>query len=197
MVAGMGLAYGLSKLPWFQERPLGCILLGSATTLVGLISAKCMSPIEASYEKDGKLVRNTKNKPLRLALYTLGSLGLGITVVPLVHELNLASPEVIPSAMAVTGALMGGASLVAYSLPKHKMFAYRHTLQSALLGLLGLELAGIIVGLIWGNTSFVRALNTTDNFLGIAVFIGYMMYDTHAAIQNYEQGYADHLGMSI
>lgn len=84
--------------------------------------------------------------------------------------------------MAITGALMGGASLVAYSLPKNKMFSYRHVLQSSLLGLVGLELGAMVISLIWGNNSVVRALNTADNFLGILVFIGYMMFDTHVAI---------------
>lgn len=85
MVAGLGLAYGLSKVEWFQERPLGCILVGGVATLVGLVGAKIMSPIEASYVKDGKLVRNTRNKASRLALYVVGSLGLGLTVVPLIR----------------------------------------------------------------------------------------------------------------
>jgi len=156
--------------------------VGSVATLTGLIGAKIISPVEANYQKEGKLVKNTRNRPLRLALYALGSLGLGLIVVPLVREVNLISSDIIPSAIAVTGALMGSASLVAYSLPKHQVFAYKHTLQSALLGLLGLELAGLVVGLIWGNTSLVRALNTADNWIGIVVYVCYMMLDTHRAI---------------
>ena len=48
-----------------------------------------------------------------------------------------------------------------------------------------------------GDNSFLRVLNTIDNFVGIGVFTLYMMFDTHTAIQNYEQGNADHLGMSV
>lgn len=84
LVTGLGVAYGLSKVEWFQERPLACILVGGLSTLVGFVGAKLISPIDASYEKDGKLVRNTRNKPSRLALYLLGSLGMGLTVVPLI-----------------------------------------------------------------------------------------------------------------
>jgi FtsH-binding integral membrane protein len=161
MVAGLGLAYGLSKVEWFQERPMTCVIVGGLSTIVGFVGAKFIAPIDASYEKDGKLVRNTRNKPSRLALYLLGSLGLGLTVTPLVLEANLRSPDIIPSALAITGSLLGGASLVAYSLPKRKLFSYRHVLQSALLGLLGLEVIGFFASLIWGNNYFIRALNTT------------------------------------
>jgi FtsH-binding integral membrane protein len=42
-----------------------------------------------------------------------------------------------------------------------------------------------------------RALTKIDNFAGIAIFTLYMMMDTHLAIKNYEDGYADHLGVSI
>jgi FtsH-binding integral membrane protein len=93
------------------------------------------------------LVRNTKNKPARIILYTLGTLGLGMSISPLFNEIN---PELIASALAITGGLFGGASLVAYSLPKNKLFSYRHTLQGALLGLCGMQLVSLFIYLVWG-----------------------------------------------
>ena len=40
-------------------------------------------------------------------------------------------------------------------------------------------------------------LNSIECVLGICTFAGKNIYDTHLAIQEYESGNADHLGMSV
>lgn len=191
---GIGAAYGLSKVEALQDRPGVCVIGGLVATFVGYIGASWMSPIDHSYEKDGELVRNTKNKPLRVILYGLGTIGMGMSLAPLLREIN---PDIVVSALAITGGLFGGASLVAYSLPKNKLFSYYQTLQGCLLGLVLIGFIGGGIRLFMGENPVTNALIKLDNIAGIAIFTLYMMMDTHLAIKNYEDGYADHLGVSI
>lgn len=93
--------------------------------------------------------------------------------------------------------IFGGASLMAYTMPKDKMLGYGRIFMGSLLGLIGMQLVGLGSAYFMGPNALSTLLFQLDNYVGIALFAGLIGYDTHVAIKQYEQGLADHLGMSV
>lgn len=177
--------------------PVVCTIGGIVSMLVGLLGAGKMAPIPANETYNGIPILKTANSPARLALYGLGLAGLGLSAAPLFSYAYFTSPHILPSAIGISAAIFGGASLVAYSMPKDKMLSTGRILGGSLLGLIGLQLVGLVSYLITGPNALTSLLFRADNYLGILLFSAFVAYDTHVAIKSYEMGYADHLGMSI
>lgn len=93
--------------------------------------------------------------------------------------------------------IFGGASAVAYALPKDKMLGYGKIFGGSLLGLIAMNLIGLGSAYFMGPNAFSSLLFTIDNYAGILLFSGLIAYDTHVAIKQYEMGNADHLGVSV
>jgi FtsH-binding integral membrane protein len=125
----------------------------------------------------------------------MGVAGLGLGAAPLFAM--VAGTSIIPTALGLTTAIFGGASLVAYTMPKDKMLGFGRVLAGSLLGLIGLQLVGILSSVFMGPTALSMLLFSAQNYLGIGLFSIMIAYDTHMAIKMYEMGEADHLGMSI
>lgn len=170
---------------------------GFAMTLAGLIGTQMTSPTHTTEIVNGAQVYRTVNSPFRLGLYGLGMAGLGMGAAPLLAYTAMLSPTLIPSCMAITAAIFGGASYVAYSTPAEKMAKIGPILGGSLLGLIGLQLVGLLGYLFVGPNMLSTLLFRADNYLGILLFSGFIAYDTHVAVQNYQAGNADHLGMSV
>lgn len=139
----------------------------------------------------------TINPPMRIALYSLGVLGLGLSSAPIFGMAAMTSPSILPTALGLTTAIFGGASLMAYSMPSSKMLGMSRVLMGSLFGLLGLQIVGLLTAYISGPTPFSMLLFDANNYLGVALFSVLIAYDTHVAMKMYEMRQADHLGMSI
>ena len=48
-----------------------------------------------------------------------------------------------------------------------------------------------------GPNMFSSIVYRADTFLGVGLFTAFVAYDTHMAIKSYEEGYADHLLVSV
>jgi FtsH-binding integral membrane protein len=68
--------------------------------------------------------------------------------------------------------------------------------MGALTALIGLQLIGMLSAFM-GNPAFAASLFRADLFLGIGLFSAMTAYDTHQAIQMYEEANADHLQCSL
>ncbi len=130
-------------------------------------------------------------------MYGLGTIGLGLSAAPLFAYAAMISPSILPSAIGLTTAIFGGASLVAYSMPKDKMLGYGGALFGSLLGLIGLQVIGLLTGVFIGPNALTSMLFTAQNYIGIGLFTAFIAYDTHVAIKMYELKQADHIGMSV
>lgn len=111
--------------------------------------------------------------------------------------INEISAIILPLSMGITVAMFGGASLIGLMMPKGAMLGYGNVLLGGMVGLIALNLGGIILGKYTGYTVFAETLMTMESYVGIGLFNLMLMYDTHLAIARYEKGDADHLGMSI
>ena len=196
-MGALGTAWMASKTALLYTNPGVFAIGGIVMTLAGLIGAQYVQPTQSTEIVNGNQIYKTTNSPFRLALYGIGMAGLGLSGAPLITYASMLNPSIVPTCMAITAAIFGGASLVAYNTPSEKMAKIGPILGGSILGLLGLQLDGLLSHLIVGPNLLSTLLFRADNYLGILLFSGFIAYDTHVAVQNYEAGNADHLAMSI
>lgn len=196
-MGALGSAWVSVGLPALYASPMLFSLGGFVLTLAGLIGCQYIQPTYITEYVNGHLIYKTANSPARIALYSLGLAGLGMTAAPALAMAAAVSPSTIPMAMAMTAAIFGGASLAAYNIPSTKMASIGRILFGSLLGLIGLQIIGLVAHLISGPNMLTSLLFRADNYLGILLFSGFVAYDTHVAMNSYEAGAADHLGMSV
>jgi hypothetical protein len=47
-----------------------------------------------------------------------------------------------------------------------------------------------------GPNLYTHICHRADTFVGLGIFTAFVAYDTHVALKSYEDGNADHLGVS-
>jgi FtsH-binding integral membrane protein len=134
---------------------------------------------------NGIEIFKTTNSPLRIGLYGMGVAGLGLGAAPMFMMANAISPTILPTALGITTAIFGGASLVAYAMPKDRMLGFGGVLTGSLLGLIGLQLVGLLAAAFTGPNALSTLLFSANNYLGIGLFSALIAYDTHVAIKMY------------
>jgi FtsH-binding integral membrane protein len=127
----------------------------------------------------------------------MGVAGLGLGAAPLFMLAQAVSPSILPTAFGITTAIFGGASMFAYAMPKDKMLGFGGVLMGSLLGLVGLQLVGLLSAVFMGPNALSTLLFSANNYIGIGLFSALIAYDTHVAIKMYEMREADHLGMAV
>jgi FtsH-binding integral membrane protein len=200
---GISILGALGSSFMFMSMPLVIANFGTSAivslvmTLGGFIGASYMKPTNVVENVNGVEIFKTVNSPLRIGLYSMGVLGLGLGASPLFMVAQAMSPTIMPTALGITTAIFGGASLAAYSMPKDKMLGFGRVLSGSLLGLIGLQLVGLLTTMAIGPNALSSFLFTADSYIGIGLFSALIAYDTHVAIKMYEMREADHLGMAV
>jgi FtsH-binding integral membrane protein len=106
------------------------------------------------------------------------------------------SPSILPTALGLTIAIFGGASLAAYHMPKDSMLSYGRVLGGSLLGLIGLQVVGLGAMFFMGPNPMSMLLLNSSSYIAVGLFTAFIAYDTHVAIKMYESGIPDHLGVA-
>jgi|JI6StandDraft_1071083.scaffolds.fasta_scaffold148666_1 FtsH-binding integral membrane protein len=175
---------------------------GMIASLVGLIGSSVMKPeyvciTEQINNKEKIETIVSRSSPLRIGLYAMGVMGLGLGAAPLLAFASAINPSIIPTCLGLTAAIFGGASLMAYRMPKDSMLGYGRALTGSLLGLIGLQLVGMGSAFIMGPNPFSMMLLNSSSYLAVGLFSVFVAYDTHFAIKMYEMKQPDQLGMSV
>ena len=175
------------------------MLVAGLTMMFSFMGAQFIQPKQVTENVPGVTtpINKTENPISRILLYSLGVLSLGISASPIFSLMPEIDPSIIPSSIGITMGIFGGASLMAYNMPKDKMLGYGRIYMGSLLGLIGMQLIGLGSAIFLGPNPLSTLLFQIDNYVGIVLFAGLIGYDTHLAIKQYETGNADHLGMSI
>jgi hypothetical protein len=100
--------------------------------------------------RKGEQILRTKNSIARLSVYGVGCILLGLSASPLFYSLNSISANILPSTMAITTAIFGGASLMGFVLPRGFMLGYGSVLSGGLAGLLCLNFSGVLAAKFLG-----------------------------------------------
>lgn len=108
---------------------------------------------------------------------------MGASASPFFLQMYALNPSIIPTALGITLGIFGGASAMAYTMPKDKMLGYGRVMVGSLVGLIAMQLVGIGSAYFMGPNALSSLLFTLDNYLGILLFTGFIAYDTHVAIK--------------
>lgn len=202
ILGALSTSYAILSLPISAVAMSQIAFGGMAATLVGLIGAQMMKPeylvlTEALNNKEKTETIVARSSFMRKVLYGTGIMGLGMTAAPLLQFVSMVNPSIIPTALGLTGAIFGGASLMAYNMPKDKMLSYGPALFGSLLGLIGLQLAGLGAAFFMGPNPFSVMAFKSSSYIAVGLFSVFVAYDTHMAIKMYEMNQPDHLGMAV
>lgn len=197
----LGTSYTIMSVPALSMMMTPLAIGGIVASLVGILSTSYMKP---TYVKEWEKIGPTEkieyirsvDSPLRKALFGLGVMGLGMSSTPLLALATAMSPTIVPTCLGLTGAIFGGASLVAYNMKKDSMLRYSGVLMGSLVGLIGLQLVGLASALVVGPNPFSLLLFNASNYIGIGLFSVFIAYDTHVSIKMYENGEPDQIGMA-
>jgi FtsH-binding integral membrane protein len=134
---------------------------------------------------------------MRQILFGTGIFSLGLSITPLIGMISAMNPAIVPTALGLTLAIFGGASLVAYNMPKGAMLSYGKILGGSLFGLIGLQLVGLGSLFFTGPNPFAYMLLNASTYVSAGLFTIFVAYDTHLAVRMYEQNMPDSLGLAV
>ena len=104
--------------------PMGTAIIGAIATIGSFWAVQSMKPNNIVERINGIPVYRTENSIARLLTYSLGVLSLGLSASPMFLYTQMLNPSIIPSAIGITCGIFGGASAMAYMMPKDKMLGY-------------------------------------------------------------------------
>jgi len=159
-----------------------CMFGGIIATIGGFFGTFKTQPEYISYQEKGENVIKAVNSPLRLGLFGLGISGLGLSASPFFMYLAASNPTILPAAIGISSAIFGSASVYALMQPKGSLLSWGSSLRGALFGIIGLQLAGMLTGMVMGPNLFTHICHRADTFIGLGVFSALVAYDTHVAI---------------
>ena len=133
---------------------------------------------------------------MRQLLFGTGILGLGLSITPMIGMINVMDPTILPTALGITLAIFGGASLVAFNMRKGSLLSYGKVLGGSLFGLICLQLVGIGSLFFTGPNPFAYMLLNASTYISAGLFTAFVAYDTHLAVKMYEQNMPDSLGLA-
>ena len=199
ILGALGTSYAVLSLPLTATAMSQIAMGGMVATLVGLIGSSFMKPEYLVMKEplgQGEQTETivARNSVLRNALYGVGVMGLGLSAAPLLAFASMVSPSIVPTCLGLTTAIFGGASLAAYMMPKDKMLGYGRVLMGSLIGLIGLQLAGLGATFFLGPNLFSLMMMKSSSYLAVGLFTVMIAYDTHFAIKMYEMKEPDHIG---
>lgn len=181
-------------IPWL----IGGGFLTSIGGCVGLGVSKYQ--IHTTHFKDpstNKIIEayHSENTPERQLSYGAIVGGMSLMVSPMIAFANV-SGILIP-AMLSTSLVFGGAMHYANTRKVGELEPFGSALHGGLWGLVGCGLTGAVSTMLFGPNMFSMFLHSIDLYAGIPLFAGFVAYDTHKAIDMYNNKDPDHLGCSV
>lgn len=186
-------SYAVMSIPAFYSMMWPLSLGGSLAAIVGFVATSYMQPkykVETEKLNAREKIEFLRpiNTPLRKAMFGLGVVGLGVGGAPLIAMASAFNPSIVPTCLGLTAAIFGGASMMAFNMKKDSMLKYGGVLGGSLLGLIGLQLAGLGASLVMGPNPFSMMMFNASSYISVALFSAFILYDTHMAIKMYEMG---------
>lgn len=182
----LAAAYGGLLIPGLCEVSSdGLAFAFGILSYICFTKANSIKPKIVSYVQNDDKILKTVNGKDRLLIYGLGCVALGLTAAPLFVSINEISLSIIPMTIGITSSIFGGASLLGMILPRSFMLGYGSVLFGGLMGLVGFNFSLLAAAKIWGVSTGVISLSSTESMIGIGLFSAMLIYDTHLAIKRY------------
>ena len=136
--------------------------------------------------RGGKKIKTTIASMRSVGAFATLSAGMGIMITPLVTVCNEIDPTILPTAAGLTMFTFAGCSLIAYTQPPKALLSLGMPLTVALFGFAGMSLLSIVSDAVVGPTAITNIWSNVDMYAGLGLFSLFTMYDTHYALDHYE-----------
>ena len=176
----------------------GSFFLGVGASLAGVIGFSLHRPErQRATDAAGRELLVAVDSATRKLWYGLFLGGGALTLAPLFAMANALSTTLVPYSIVLTAASFLGMSAYAMSRPLGSFNAWGSALSGALVSLLALQLLAGGSYLLAGPNAGSQLAFSVQPYLGLGLFSALQIYDTQAALQEYEQGSIDVLGHSM
>lgn len=194
----LGISYLCAASKFALLHPGFCMAAGGIGSLLSVIAFNFTRyENKMVHDQQGNKFLTSVNSPARKFLYGSFVGCTGLMMSPVLAHYCMLNPLIIPTALGITAGICSGASLYAYVKPKGSLLWLGGPLMGCLLSLVGVQLISALSFWAYGPNMFSLMAYRADLYLGTALFTGFVAYDTHVAVKNYEDGNADHLGASL
>jgi len=125
--------------------------------VLGLGCTLATTMIKPTYEFTlikGRQIRTSINPPEREAAFVGMTIGMGMTMAPLISVVTFIDPMIVPISVLITGATFGTCALVASRIKDTSIMAWQAPLMGGLFSLVGLQLMGLGSLLIFWRQQF-------------------------------------------
>ena len=195
--ASLGLSYGLGALGYLSAMTPGFVLIGGAVMSIGSLLGLMFNRPKTLRRPEAPEKLYTVNSLGRQLMYGTFIAGNALLMAPQIAIVSAINPLIVPAAVAASALTMGGASYYAYLKPNGSLLSLAAPLTGALVGMIGLQLASFATFYFMGANAFTAAVSTVYPYVGIGVFAALTGLDTHKAIEEYQNGEADHLNHAV
>lgn len=195
ILGSLGLSALLSaSVPFVMAHPFATMLGGFVMSVAGIQGVSSIKPkIVQEKQPGGKIIENLQNPLIRKLAFLSFIGGSAISLSPLMGILMAWNPAIIPMAAGISALTMGGASLYAMYKPLGHFKPWESTLYSTLLGLVGMNVASLLLTACIGPNVISMACSRVDLYVGLGLFTLFQAYDTHKAVEAFEAGNHDYL----
>lgn len=185
ILGALGGAWAGMSIPMILMNPMPTAIVGGLLTIGSFVGVQAMKPKYVTENVPGVpgSIHKTENSFGRLALFSMGVLSLGMSASPLFAYMNMMDPSIITTSLGLTLGIFGGASAIAYTMPKDKMLGYGRVFMGSLVGLIAMQLVGLGSAYFMGPNALSSLLFNVNTYAGILLFAGFIGYDTHVAIK--------------
>jgi len=177
--------------------------IGITASLIGVFGGalgisfgdfKSKEDVYETYNGRKVVIYSTENSTFRLASFGVLVSGMGMLMAPAF----LNNPNAITPALLAASTVFSTSVLYTYSRPVDSLSIFGPTLTTGLTSLLLVGFGGMLSEMYLGSSASLSvALHDANIFFGIPLFAGFIAYDTHKAIQMYQEGNADHLSCAV
>lgn len=171
-------------------------VIGTFAGVFGIGFSRCTlkEDVYSTYTNQPVVIYSSQNSTMRLASFGVLVSSMGVALSPAF----LLYPDAVTPALLASSTVFSSAVLYAYSRPVGSLSAWGPMLGTGLMSLLGVGFAGIASDIFLGPSSSLSiALHNMDLYLGIPLFTGFIAYDTHKAVQMYQERNPDHLVCAV
>lgn len=173
-IAGyLGTSYMLAFTPLMYS-PMGCVIGGLVASIGGIVAFNRI-PMQITTQKiqGGHTIEKWENPASRKLAFSSIVAGSGLASAPFMAALIATSPGTIPVAACSALMVMGGASAYSMYKPLGSFKTWESALWGGLIGIVGMNLAGLGAGLMFGPNAFTMACHSVSLYAGLGLFTAF------------------------
>ncbi len=189
------VATSCALMPFAMSHPLECVGFGILASFGSIFGISGIKPeLKSRTERNGETVHYSENPIGRELSYGVLSIGMGISLAPMMGLIVDVDPAIVPASLMITSGILGGCAYISAKYGNESLMKWKGPLMAGLGTLIVTQLVGLGSSLIFGPGIFSAMLHNVDVYGGIGLFTLFGIYDTYIARMMYKKGEADDLG---